>query len=1389
MTTHVARDGQVFGTFEDEDLKDAIAAGTVQLSDLGWREGMAGWCSIAELLPAETSPSQESALDTPAATIPPNSETPPAQPATEEELAFIQQLDGQPPTRISDDEAVVVFHERLDDPGKAQEPGPATTEQVAFIRDVGGDPHPEIAEKAASAKNMTTVARDGQVFGTFEDEDLKDAIAAGTVQLSDLGWREGMAGWCSIAELLPAETLPSQESALDTPAATIPPDSETPRALPTTEKLLVFIQRLGGRLATGIGEDEAAVTAHRRRIARVLFALGALALFVTLAWVIQGKLREEVWASFTDNAGTKVGVEEEKARRVLWEDPKPNNFTEQRDPQAPAVADPVNQPGGRVEAAFSPDGTMMVLVRWDEAAGKNAELYLARWDGRVWSRPEPVAAINSPANERGPAFSQDGRTLFFASDRAGGAGGYDLYAARWDGKAWAGVESLGQPLNTAAAELGPAPSADGTRLFFTSDRNGKREDIFVARALPAEPVPAPAPDPKADPKAPAKPVLPPLPKFAAAEPVGALNSTADDAEAALTRRGDHVFLASDRDRKDATGFGIYLSRVVAGETQSPEKVDLYFKAGDTTDPAVRMDGFDLLFSAKLPDAGALPEKNYRLYRSTTREVFGYTDYSRWEQFKTLLGNILWRLLLALAALIALIYLLERWRDLTSLYHKCLAGSAAIHLLILFLMMIWFIAQEVQPGGEPQSPEISVSIDALAQEKLALESTPEEVKMADTPVALVTDKLESDFKIPRSEPQQETRATPIVASTAQDSLITDIRPSKANTAADTPAPVPPQDLPLLSALPATVLPDLETPKLEESNPAEQQKAAEKANPRADAFVPTEALPQVSTAKLAQNATPTDAPAQEQTKATEVKTAVVAAQTADASGDTVAPPRALEAVGTPAELGSAAAIAPNLPSTAARSDDLLPGQLEVQPSAAGQAKPLAESFAPTGAIPQVSTGKLATSAKPANAPAQEPTKATEVKTSGTAVQTKDTGGDTVAAHRGLEASGTPPKLEGTGTLATMLLKLPGTDSRADPLLPGKLEMPKQGGKPSRQTIEQRGGSDATERSINLALEWLARNQEPEGRWDTRKHGGDAEYDTASTGLALLCLYGWGASHTTDGRYRDNVRKGIAWLVAQQKPNGYLAGPAGRMYAHGIATIALCEGYGLSRDPALQAPAEKAIALIVSSQGAKGGWRYAPAPGDSDTSVTGWQYMALHSARMAGLDVPEAVFEKARKWLDFAGGGKHGGLYGYTGPERNNAAMIASGMFCRQLDLVPPTNPRMIESAEALKMHPMNVRSPEFYGLYYATLALYQHQGPIWTEWNDKLKEALPLLQKKDGDAAGSWDPTGGHTGAGGRVLSTTLSTLSLEVYYRLLPMYGFGNKDLPPPKQKDEIPKKP
>ncbi len=1018
----------------------------------------------------------------------------------------------------------------------------------------------------------------------------------------------------------------------------------------------------------------------KRRIVSILLAVVALVAFATISWLVWDNLRQNVWVYYTDDANTSVGVNEDKARFVLWEDPVQNVFTEEVDSLDPDGVDVVNQGGDRLEATFSPNGTTMILVRRDNNE-TGADMYFSHWNGRVWSRPEVLTALNSSFNDRGPAFSRDGEYLYFASDRDGGKGGYDLYVARQNAEGWSAAESLGEAVNTANDELGPAPAADGRRLFFSSDRGGKSDDILVAEIIP-EATDRNSSTPDQEP-----PSL--MPRFSIAEPVSHLNSEADDVQAALTKRGDHIFIASDRERDDQSGFELYISRVAGGKESPPEKLDLYFNKGDATDPAVRMEGFDLLFSSNFEaeaDSGRETRDSYLLYRSTTREVFEYTDLSRWDQFMELLGNIIWWVLLALAALAALIYLLEHWKDITNLYHKCLAGSVALHLIVLFLMMIWLITKEFSAGGEPQSPEIAISIDALAQEELALESTPEEAQVSETPIALITDRLESDFKIPVLEAQEYTKTTPIVTRTSKTSLVSDIRPSKANTeSAEEPVTKPDKISPLLTALPETFLPELEILELEESAPGEIQKAEERANPLADVFRPTEAVPQVETKKSEE------------------------------------------------------------------------------------------------------------SAEIANTASESTTEVEQIEPGDAAAETTDTGGDVVVAHSGLEAKGDLPDFDGKGTIASMSLNLPGTDPETDPLLPGKLQTPKdtldptaltnllrkQRDKPSLEVIEQLGGSDATERAIGLALQWLSRNQEPDGRWDTKKHGGKGDYDTASAGFALLCYYGWGVSHKTPGKFQGTVQKALKWLVAQQKENGDLRG-GGRMYCHGIAAIALCEAYGLSKDPALKEPAEKAIELIIAAQDpAKGGWRYSPSPSGADTSVTGWQYMALHSARMAGIEVEESVFENARRWFDHAGGGRHGGIYGYTGPDKNKPAMVATGMFCRQLDLVPPTDPRMPESAQVLKMRKINVKSPDYYYLYYGTLALYQHQGPIWADWNERLKETLPLLQKKNGAEAGSWDVGSAHAVPGGRVVSTTLATLSLEVYYRLLPMYGFRNKDAAPP----------
>ena len=492
---------------------------------------------------------------------------------------------------------------------------------------------------------------------------------------------------------------------------------------------------------------------------RFLFALISLVIFAGLSSVIWKKLQADVWAYFSDEAGNTIGVEENKVRRVLWQDPKQNLFSESTTVPDAEEGDSINAANYRLEAAFSPNGTSMVFVR-PANDDSGTDLFLSAWDGRTWSVPEPVAELNSQNNERGPAFSRDGKFLYFSSDREGGEGGYDIYVSRNEGTKWSIAQLLNESINTPQDELGPAPAEDGRRLFFSSNKKGNKNDIYVARkVIDSEPSEVPENTGKAL----------PFPVFSEVEAVNDLNSESEDLQASLTSQGNHIFLASDRDRNQEKGFSVYLSRVVNGEEFPPEKIDLYMEKGDATDPAIRMEGFDLLFSTDLDLEDSIENddlKRYRLYRSTTREVFGFTDLTSWEKFKELMSKIIWWILLAIAALIGLIYLLEHWRDISTLYHKCLAGSAIMHLLALLLLMFWLISKEFSSGGEVQAPEIAISIDALAQEELALESTPEEAQVAESSVALLTDKLESDFKIPVLEPQKNIKTNPIVASTSK-----------------------------------------------------------------------------------------------------------------------------------------------------------------------------------------------------------------------------------------------------------------------------------------------------------------------------------------------------------------------------------------------------------------------------------------------------------------------------------------------------------------------------------------------------------------------------------------------------------------------------------------------
>jgi hypothetical protein len=174
--------------------------------------------------------------------------------------------------------------------------------------------------------------------------------------------------------------------------------------------------------------------------------------------------------------------------------------------------------------------------------------------------------------------------------------------------------------------------------------------------------------------------------------------------------------------------------------------------------------------------------------------------------------------------------------------------------------------------------------------------------------------------------------------------------------------------------------------------------------------------------------------------------------------------------------------------------------------------------------------------------------------------------------------------------------------------------------------------------------------------------------------------------------------------------------------------------------------------------------------DTSVLGWQIMALTSAKRAGIEVPQESFSVARHWLDLVERSSPPGLYAYQPQRQVTPAMTAEGMFVRQLLGADREDPRMRGSASYVLQHPPQWE-PEAntYYWYYATLALFQHQGRPWQQWNEAVKEVLVENQRTADRVAGSWDPQGQWADVAGRIYQTAMATLTLEVYYRYLPSF--------------------
>ena len=344
-------------------------------------------------------------------------------------------------------------------------------------------------------------------------------------------------------------------------------------------------------------------------------------------------------------------------------------------------------------------------------------------------------------------------------------------------------------------------------------------------------------------------------------------------------------------------------------------------------------------------------------------------------------------------------------------------------------------------------------------------------------------------------------------------------------------------------------------------------------------------------------------------------------------------------------------------------------------------------------------------------------------------------------------------------------------------------------SRQAmVGSSGGTKGTERAVGGGLNWLARHQNPNGSWSFDGHSrhckdssctcdGKNTSNAGATAFALLPYLAAGQTHKSKGPYQKTIADGIEFMGSIAKKDGDLQGGVQSMYAQGVATIVLCEAYGMSKDQRLKPPAQAAIDYICRAQHPEiGGWHYYT-PGQAltagDLSVAGWQLMALKSAKMSGLDVPPEVLTKAMKFLKGVSKGDNNGLSCYMVESGPTPAMTSVGLLSKQFLGVKRSDPAMAEGMKYMMQYLPGKYDRNSYYFYYATQVMHNLPGPEWDEWNRATRRYIIETQEKEGCAAGSWNPElptkDVWADEGGRLLITSVNTLSLEVYYRFLPLY--------------------
>ena len=368
----------------------------------------------------------------------------------------------------------------------------------------------------------------------------------------------------------------------------------------------------------------------------------------------------------------------------------------------------------------------------------------------------------------------------------------------------------------------------------------------------------------------------------------------------------------------------------------------------------------------------------------------------------------------------------------------------------------------------------------------------------------------------------------------------------------------------------------------------------------------------------------------------------------------------------------------------------------------------------------------------------------------------------------------------------LSLAATKPNATVRLPGKASLEKRTPQGRLEMGEKYGATAESERAVELALAYLAAHQRSNGSWSfdlnlapcngqcrhsKEKNSDSATPITGATGLALLAFLGAGHTHHKSGPYQETVRRGIYFLrsIAGETESGY-DWQQGSMYGHGIALMALEEALNMTRDgnqydSDLADLVQQGTAFSCIAQHPNGSWGYVPGrPGD--VTITGWQVLSLIGAQKCGAALHTNTLPDAKSFLMTTCEGRNF-WFGYNSPPgepTTTAIGLTLMLFLGQSPYETPFQRALERLAETGPL-PNNI-----YHNYYTTLALHHSRHPAWDNWNQQLRDYLVRTQETQGHEIGSWHFNEKWGNVGGRLYTTALAAMTLEVYYRFMPLYA-------------------